>query len=194
MKRPKAPQIKESAAEKQGRVQAQAQFSQSRSLARAFDGRANDAAFRDNGQVMRGAANSAVAQTTADAVANATTQDGRANAIIAGNAVRGRALTDASGQAKASRLANIGGVIDRAMGVSGGALQSTSALARGQEQASSIAAQSQMQRQADRMNALGSMVTAGVNFHDHRKTQKQLNTQRMNTSVDNLITSSGLFG
>lgn len=174
MKKPKAPVIQESAAEKSLRANGNAMAAEAASITDRLGARATKAALADTSNIDTSAASAAVARSAGKALNQATDTDSRVAAILGTNSAKAEAVNKARTTSFAQRLQTMDSVAKRGLGITGGAMRSLSTLADGQAQAAAITAESKMQRQAEKMRAVGSVISTGANYFANQAFMKEL--------------------
>jgi hypothetical protein len=175
MKKPKAPVIQESVAEKSLRANGNAMATEAASITDRLGGRASKAAMADTTDIGTSAASAVTARATSNALRTAGNTDAKVNAILGGNSAKSTAVTNARAGSFMQRLNNMNVVAKRGLGVTGGVVQSLSNQADGQSRAAEITANSKMQRQAAKMSAIGNGISAAATYGTNKQMMAELN-------------------
>lgn len=174
MKKPKAPVIQESAAEKTLRANGSAMATEAQSITDRLAGRANKMASADTSHVVTGAANASAARATGQALRESSTVNERLAAVLGGESARLDATTNAHASSMANRVENMAGQAKRGAGITGSVLSALSTQADGQARAAEITTQAKMQRQAAKMKAISGMANAAVSYQSNMKMMNEL--------------------
>lgn len=174
-----APKIQESAQERTLRQHGAQLSTEASRLNSAFAARAAKVAAADNTSVVTTAASGTVAKSLADRLKTATTGDQRVAAILGANSAGTALNTQARATGRASTINNLTANVKRGLGVTGSVLSSLSSQAQSAQNASEIDVQSRMDAQAAKMKALGSAISAGIDYKTGLE-QKAQNQEYMN--------------
>lgn len=174
MKKPKAPVIQESAAEKTLRANGNAMAAEAQSIADRLAGRANKIASADTSHVVTGAANASAARAAGQALRDSKTVNERLAAVLGGESARLDATTNAQVGSTANRVENIAGQAKRGVGVTGSVINALTTQADGQARAAEITAQAKMQRQAAKMKAISNAANAVISYQSNKQMMDEL--------------------
>jgi hypothetical protein len=123
----------------------------------------------DTSAVATSAASAGASRATGAALKTTNTTDGRVAAILGGNSAKEQAVTAARAGAFSERLRSMDAITKRGVGVTGSTLNALATQADGASRAAEITAQAKMQRQAQKMAAIGNIIQAGASYGTNKE-------------------------